>query len=365
MKATCVKEKIRNAVSLADRVTGRNPTLPILSSILILADGELLKIRATNLDLGLEITIPAKIEKNGVVAIPGNILNSFLSNIYNDDVVVFEHKDNLSISTKNSSTIINSFPYDDFPTLPSVGGDKYFTIPAQKLVSGLKSVYYSASISDIKPEISSVYIYFDSGDIIFVSTDSFRLAEKRIKLNYSGNNDSIIIPYKNITEIIRVFESLTEDIQLSFNNNQIAFKGSNIYLTSRLVNGVFPDYKQIIPKDFSTEAVLLKQDLNTSLKLVNLFSDKFNQINMKISPENKLFELSSKNTNIGENKTFVNAAISGNKIDLNFNYKYIMDCIPFIERDSILLKMNGDGKPLVVQGVGDQSFTYLIMPLNQ
>ncbi|KKQ35883.1 MAG: polymerase III subunit beta protein [Candidatus Nomurabacteria bacterium GW2011_GWB1_37_5] len=154
-------------------------------------------------------------------------------------------------------------------------------------------------------------------------------------------------------------------MKICFNQNQISFSIDNIYLTSNLINGLFPDYKQIIPKNFTTEIIILKKDLLNALKIVNIFSDKFNQISLTASPKNKKLELYSKNSDFGENKTKINAVLEGEDVDLNFNYKYFLDCFQSINSDSLVLKLNESNKPMVITGVPDESFIYLIMPMNR
>ncbi len=365
MKIECSIEKIKSAVSQVERITGKNLTLPILSSVLLIASDGLLKLRATNLSLGIEIEIPAKIEKEGTVAISGSILNAVFSNVsQNENIQLEEQNGNLLIKTKKSQIKFKSQPYEDFPTIPIVDGNS-FEIESNKLVDGIKSVYYSSSVSDIKSEISSVFIYTHDDNLVFVSTDSFRLAEKKVKIKGLDEILGILIPYKNIGEIIKIFGELKSVVKVCFNKNQISFSSNNIYLTSRIIDGVFPDYRQIIPKDSSTEVVVLKQDLLNALKLSNIFSDKFNQVNLKISPKEKIFELSSANNDIGENKTYLDAVIKGEIIELGFNYKYFLDCFQSIGTDSVSIKLSGASRPIVISAVSDSSFTYLIMPMNR
>lgn len=365
MKLECGIEKLKIAISQVERITGKNLTLPVLSSILFIASGKSLKLRATNLSLGIEIEIPAKIEKEGVVAISGSVLAGIFSNIFQNENVLLEGEDgNLLIKTKKSKIKLKGQPSDDFPTIPLVSG-KTFEIEAKKLIDGIKSVYYSSSVSDIKPEISSVYIYSNEENLVFVSTDSFRLAEKKVKVKGLEEIPGILIPFKNIPEILRVFGEFQGEIKVCFNKNQISFSSDNIYLTSRVIDGFFPDYRQIIPKESKTEAIVLKQDLLNALKLSNIFSDKFNQLNLIIKPKEKVFELSSQNNDIGENKTLLDSAISGEDVELGFNYKYFLDCFQSITADSISIKLNEASRPIVVSGVSDPSFIYLIMPMNR
>lgn len=365
MKAECSIEKIKNAVSQVERVTGKNLTLPILNSILLIAKDKSIKLRAINLSLGVEIEVPAKVEKEGVLAVSGAVLNGIFSNVSQNENVFLEEQDgNLLIKTKKSQIKLKGAPHEDFPTIPAVTGAS-FEIEAKKLVEGIKSVYYSSSFSDIKPEISSVFIYTNGENLVFVSTDSFRLAEKKIKARGVEEILGILIPFKNVSEIVKVFGEAHGAIIVRFNKNQISFSAENIYLTSRIVDGIFPDYRQIIPKQSSTEVIVLKQDLLNALKLSNVFSDKFNQVNLKVSPKEKLLELSSNNNDIGENKTSLDAVLNGEEVLLSFNYKYFLDCFQSITTDSVSIKISGASKPIVISPVSDTSFTYLIMPMNR
>lgn len=365
MKLECKTEELRNKISQVERVTGKNLTLPILNSILLIASSKSLKLRSTNLSLGIEVEIPAKIEKEGIVAISGSVLNGIFSNVFQNENVLLEDVDgNLLIQTKKSKIKLKGQLHDDFPTIPRVSGTS-FEIESKKLIDGIKSVYYSSSPSDIKPEISSVFLYTNEDNLVFVSTDSFRLAEKKIKIKGLPEIQGILIPYKNISEILRVFGESNSVIKVCFNKNQISFSSDNIYLTSRVIDGVFPDYRQIIPKTSETSATLLKQDLLNALKISNVFSGKFNQVNLRISPKEKVFELSSANNDIGENKTYLDAAITGDDIELGFNYKYFLDCFQSITTDSLSIKFRGASSPIVISPVSDSSFLYLIMPMNR
>ncbi|HXK35330.1 MAG TPA: DNA polymerase III subunit beta [Candidatus Paceibacterota bacterium] len=365
MKIECLFSKISKAVNQVERGVGKNLTLPILNSILIITSGKVVKLRSTNLSLGVEIEVPAKIETEGVVAVPGNILTNTLNSFRGEDKVFLELVgQNLLVRTKNNEILIKSFPHDDFPTIPIVSG-KSWEIPSEKFIDGLRSVFYSGAISDIKPEISSVYIYPSDDRIIFVATDSFRLAEKKIIIKKSIDLPSIIIPLKNITEIIKLLSDNKEILKITSSKNQISFSSPGFYLTSRIIDGVFPDYTQIIPKEFKTEAIVLKQDLLDALKLANVFSDKFNQIKLNLKPKEKVFEISSQNNDIGENKTKITTTTTGEDITLNFNQKYLIDCFQSIPEDSIILRFNEANKPVIISGGGNNSFLYLIMPMNR
>ncbi len=365
MKLECSIEKIKSALVTVDRITGKNLTLPVLGSVLWVATGKTLKLRATNLNIGIEIEVPAKIEKEGVIAIRSDILSSLFSVLSGDQMVSFELvNNNLSVITKSNTIILKSIPSEDFPTIPLIEGE-VLSIPASKFLEGVKSVYYSASTSEIKPEIGSVYIYPEDDLLVFVATDSFRLAEKKVKIKQKLSFNGILIPFKNTIEIIKVLENIEGDIKITLQKNQISFSTSSMYLTSRVIDGSFPDYKQIIPKNTATEVTLLKQDFISSLKVSNIFADKFNQVTFNIKPSEKVFEIEAKNNDIGENITLMSGALSGENIVLNFNYKYIIECFPSMISDSLVLQFNGSNKPMIIRSIGDSSFMYLVMPMNR
>jgi DNA polymerase-3 subunit beta len=366
MKIECIKEKLIEGISKADKLTGKNLSLPILSCINLKAGKNTLTIRATNLDCGIEVKIPAKVDEEGEVALHGNVINSLLTGLPKEKNITLESKDgNILVSTSSNTTLIKTYAPDDFPTIPKLDTHKTIEINPKLLVKGFKSVVYSASQSTVKPELSSVYVFKEEADLVFVSTDSFRLAEKRVKIKDSIDFPAVIIPAKNVNDIIRTLEGVSEDIKVMFDKNQIAFEGKDVYLMSRVIDATFPDYKQIIPKTFVTEVIVLKQDFVDSLKTSHVFSDKFNQVNMKAFPSKKAFTIATKNSDVGEYTNSIDSSITGQDVDINFNHKYIADCFQSIDTDSIVLSISGANKPLVLKGVSDKSFTYLVMPMNR
>lgn len=367
MKFECDKLKIEPVVQKASKLANKHLTLPVLSCLYFDVLSNKLIIKSTNLDIGVEFEIKVKTIENGCVAVPAAILLGVLSSI-KEDKLVFETKDNnLKISSNKNSIIIKCLPYEDFPSIPKLKSDnsESIKINSHDLILGFKSVWYSASNSNIKPELSSVYIFKDNNNLVFVSTDSFRLAEKKINIKNPIDFPQTLIPYKNVSEIIKLFEDYNGDINIIFEKNQAAFITEDIYLVSRIIDGSFPDYKQIIPKTFLTTAVVLKNDLINSIKTSNIFSDSLNQVKLKVDIKNKSLNIESKNNDIGESKELINASISGENIELNFNSKYIIDCIQSIPSDSLILNFGGNGKPLAINGTSDRSFLYIVMPMNR
>lgn len=364
MKIECVREKLAVGVRLANRMVGKNTTLPILSCVHIEAKKGAVVVRATNLDIGIEVTIPSKVSEEGFTTVPGNIISNYLDLISDRTISLETVSSNLHINSATGKTTIKAQDSSDFPNIPKEEHEVSFKVNGEDLMKGLSSVFYSAATSSIKPELSSVFLAHSGDDLIFAATDSFRLAEKKIKTK-KVPDFSILIPYKNIQEIIKALEGASGEIDLHLNKNQISLYFDNIFLTSRLVEGIFPDYNQIIPKDFATEAVVLKEDLIQSLKLTHVFTDSFNQINLKCNPGAKLLEIKAKNNDVGENTTKLQAVLKGDDLEINFNYRYLTDSFQSISSDSLSLGFNGAGKALLMRGVGDRTFTYLVMPMNR
>lgn len=356
---------MEQSLQKAVRLTSKHLTLPVLSCVYLESSDNKLTIKSTNLDIGAEFEIKVKTLEPGSAAVPANVLLNLLSSVRENNLI-FEIKDsNLKVSSGKNSVVIKCMPSEDFPSIPKLNNLKSVKINSKELTLGFKSVWYSASNSNIKPELSSVYIYKMDSSLVFVSTDSFRLAEKRINTKMSEDFPHTLIPFKNVSEIIKFFEDYNGDIDIIFEKNQAAFITPGVYLVSRLIDGSFPDYNQIIPKNFTTTAVILKNDLINSIKTSNIFSDSFNQLKIKVDVKGKSVNLESKNNDVGESNESINASISGENIELSFNSKYIMDSMQSIQGDSLTFNFGGAGKPLMITGSSDKSFLYIVMPMNR
>ena len=367
MKIQSTIEKISHAVGKVQKISAKNVSLPILENVLLVAEKNNLVMRATNLHVGVEVSVPVKVEHEGTVAVNLAVFSSIISSIKNErNITLSLDEQILNITTEDSSMELKTFPFEDFPTLPQPKEENFFMLPIEDFVNGVRSVMYSASVSDIKPEISSVYIYTQEGNLVFVSTDSFRLAEKRIAIKGLEDFPGVIVPIKNIQECVKVFAGDISEVKLVIEKNQLSIISPDTYFTSRIVDGNYPDYQQIIPETFSTEAVVLKDDLTQTLRLVNVFSNTFNQVSIKTIAESGKISISSRNTDVGENDSHVDAAITGDNVETYVNHRYISDIFTSLSSsDSISFSFLEKNKPFMVRGVGDTSFLYLIMPMNR
>lgn len=367
MKLVCLKKDILESVEIVSRIVSNSATLPVLRCIVFDAQGTSVTLRSTNLELSIEKTFSADIKKEGSVAVPAQILHAALKTSSLETNVEFEHSDNALILTiGGAKTTIKTIPLEDFPNIPRPETNTKYSIPKQTIVSGIRSVLYSASTSLIKPELASVYMYHEASNLFFVATDSFRLAEKKIKHESDTDIPAVIMPVKNTTELVRILETQQDgDIEVYIDDNQYSLQSDGLYITSRIIDGSFPDYKSILPKEVTTEVIVLKEDLLTTLKKAQIFSDKFGKTTFHIYPQKKTCTISARNSDVGEVFDSLETTLTGEDLDISFNHRYLIDVFQSVNADSVSLTFAGVGKPLIIKGVSDDSFVYLVMPMNR
>ena len=365
MKFETTTETLSQAVATASRFAERRANLPVLGCVLISAEGSRLTLRATNLECGVEIVVPAKVSTEGTVAVPAGILNGFLGNTKGKTISASLAGEVFKVESERANASIKTIPHEDFPILPRVSAETSFTIKASDLVRAIRSVAYCASLSAVKPELQSVLLYGEAGKLTAVATDSFRLAEKQMPLKSTGSIPQLLVPARNAAELMRVLDSVKGDIEIYYNDNQLSTQADDIYYTSRLLDGAFPNYRQILPKEFSTEGLVLREDMSSALKSLSIFADKFAQVSLSIDPAKKALFLSSRNPDVGEQVSTVKATITGEPVSVSFNGRYLADSLQSIVGDSVRLHSNGAGKPMLIKDASDDSFLYLAMPMNR
>ncbi len=365
MKFETTTESLAQAVATASRFAERRANLPVLGCVLLTAEGSRLTLRATNLECGVEITVAAKVSTEGTVAVPAAVLNGFLNNSKGASVTASLVGEVFKVESERASASIKTIPHEDFPILPKVAAEHSFTIKAADLVRAIRSVAYCASLSAVKPELQSVLLYGEAGKLVAVATDSFRLAEKQMPLKSGGDIPQLLVPARNAAELMRVLEHSKGDVEMYYNDNQLSTQTDGLYYTSRLLDGAFPNYRQILPKEFSTEGLVLREDMSSALKSLSIFADKFAQVSLAIDPVKKALFLSSRNPDVGEQISTVKATITGDAVSVSFNGRYLADSLQSIVGDSVRLHSNGAGKPMLIKDASDDSFLYLAMPMNR
>lgn len=367
MKISVKKESLVQAAALSERITGKKESLPILSCILIDVQADVV-VRATNLESGIEVRIPADIDEKGVVAVSANILSQTIRSINSDTISLKTNTDgNLLVESRGTKTLIKAIPDGEFPRLShDTARARGFLVPRERFLRGIQSVVYATSSSMIRPELGSVYVSVKKGMIICVATDSFRLAEKTIPGGSKDDVGDILIPLKHAMELVHILDRVSsEHVEISIDDSDLDVHTNTTHFVSRVVDATFPNYKEIIPKKYITEVTLLKNDFTEILRKARIFSGNDQNIGLHIYPSRKLCSATARSNDVGEMSDTIDAAISGEDLDINFHIGYLADCLPSIESDSITLGFGGIGKPVVIKGVSDNTFTYLVMPLNR
>ena len=366
MNISIEKKILSNAIHTAARFTEKKSApLPALSSILIIAGDDGIKMRATNLEIGIDLKIQGEVASPGVAAVPASILQQIAGSLSQEGNITLEHTgDIISLTSGMGKSSIKTVPYDDFPSIPFPENPKNrIIIPGILLRNLFTTISSCASSSTVRPELASLYISIEGGALTAVATDSFRLVEKKIPLSNKGTQGKFLIPAKNTLEIAQALPD--EDIIMSFDDHQCAFVGSMGMIVSRLTNAVYPDYRQIIPKESIVEAIILRKDFESALKRTSIFSDSFQKIKISFNPKKETFSLFAKNADIGESSETLPARVSGGALDLSFNHRYLSSVLALTSAESISLLAAGIGRPLIIKGVNDTSLLYLVSPMNQ
>ncbi len=364
MHVTIDREQLLDRLELVGKVSTKHVTLPVLQCVLLQTKNNTLTIKATNLEIGIESTLEAKSEEDGVIAVPASTLTQTVHYMSQKEVTLRAEEGVLVVEGNGSETNIKSIPHEEFPKIPRVENEGQ-KINKSLFALGIKTASFAASQSSIKPELGSVYILQKKEhSLTFVSTDSFRLMEKTVPQQGVTLSDPILIPQKNAVELARVCDVRENDPQFYVNENQCALLfPDGVYITSRLTSGSFPDYEQIIPKEYSTHSTLLKNDLVHSFKKTNIFLNKFLQVTLHVTSDS--VTVSANSGEVGTTTESVRAQTEGEDLTLSFNQRYVSEPLSHISDESIVMHFAGIGRPLVIQGVNDSSLRYLVMPMNK
>lgn len=366
MNITLEKKEFIHAVSTVSRFAERkSATLPVLGSVTIEAEGGVIKFRATNLETSISLMVEGSIKTPGALSLPATILREITASLSGSGTLTLETTgDTAKISSGSLKSTLKTLPHEDFPSLEASDSPKTsFKLPGALLKSLIQSVATCASPSTVRPELASVLISAEGGVVKAVATDSFRLAEKKMSIAGSVKPFSMLIPAKNATDIAGTIPD--DEVEVQADEHQASFKWAQGAVITRLVAANYPDYAQIIPKTASAEAQVLKKDFEASLRRTAVFSDAFQKIRLGFDPAKKQLNLSARNNDVGESSEQLPGALSGDALELSFNYRYLQTPLTLIGAESLTLSAAGIGRALIVRGAGDTSFLYLVMPMNQ
>ncbi|OGZ44316.1 MAG: DNA polymerase III subunit beta [Candidatus Ryanbacteria bacterium RIFCSPHIGHO2_02_FULL_45_17b] len=365
MKFIAVKENFKDGVLLVEKNTGRKTTLPILSTILCSAEKGKITLTATNLETAVEVWVGGKVEQEGRIAIPARVLSSYISLVGGEHITCSVKNGNIELVSTAGRTIIHGQAADDFPLVPQQTESESFTISGPVLQASLQHVVSASSLSDIKPEIASVYVYLTHQKAIFAATDSFRLAEQQVDgvFGEKGWSQSFLLPIRSIHELTHLLDREDGNVAVSLGVGQVVFQTKRFRMVSRLVEGSFPDYQRIVPTAFTTEFTLSKDVLVDMLRVAGVFVGKLSDITFHVNPQDKKIEIRAQNADVGENQVYANTPIIGKEMSITFNYRYIMDGLQNMSGDVFFGFASPEG-PLLMRSKDDSSYFYIVMPMK-
>lgn len=374
MKFAILKNNLKAGLDAVGHVVGGEAVqnLPVLRNILIETVDNRVKLCATNLEIAVTSFVPAKVSEKGGITVPFSILNSVVGALQSDRIEVEEEDGNIIVSTENYHAKIQGIKKDEFPIIPKLESTKLsLEISSALLADALLSVSVACQMADSKPELSGVLFHSQDKILKFAATDTFRLTEKIMYDTQFSAKDTErvreVIPLRAVQEATRIFSGeKDEKVKIEFNDNQILFENENAQLISRLLSGEFPDYQSlgIIPSSFATEVVVKKEDLVSALKLCGLFTDKFNEIKLRVKSGEKNIEIYSASQGLGENKYLISAKTKGEAMEVVFNWRFFLDGIKNLSSDDVFIGLQGANKPALIKSPADISYFYILMPIQ-
>ncbi len=378
MKLICTQENLNKALNIVGKIINKNTTLPILNNVLLKTEKGRLKLISTNLELGVDYRVGGKIEEEGEITVPTKLFANFISTIPSGNVEMKLKGDVLSVKCGGYKTNIKGIDAKEYPLTPKIEMKPIFKIKSVDFKQALFQVLPSISNSESRIEITGVFMdlsKLDKNKLVLVATDSYRLAEKTLELekesvdketlNLLKDIKSVIIPKNTIQEIVRDLDNENEVVEVTISENQILFNFGNASVISRLIEGKYPDYKQIIPNKFESEIKIGVDEAVNAIKVASLFANiSSNSIELKLFPESKALEINAETSDVGSNSSKIPAEISGKKLDVVYNYRYLIDGFNGLSGDQAILKVNGEGMPTILASSTDKSFLYVIMSIR-
>jgi len=372
MKLIILKEKLKKGINIVERVSQKSLTLPILQNTLLKTDKNFLKLSTTNLESSISWQGLAKVEREGQICIPTKFLSNLL-NFLPDKPINLEVKDlTLSLKCENYATKIKGINPEDFPIIPQIKGGDIININSIKFCQALGQIVNIPSPSTSRTEISGVLFILQKDLIKIVATDSFRLAEKKIfSKNKLSKDYSLILPQSAVKEIIGIFNEKEGDLKIHLSSNQVLFEyraegviQPQIQFTSRLIEGEYPNYEEIIPKKYETRIHVQKKDFLNQIKTASLFSGKINEVKLNINADKGKIEVSSQSPDLGEYKGSFKGTIKGKSISISFNHRFLIDGISGVEGKELNFELTDEGGPAALKPIIEKDYLYIIMPIK-
>lgn len=374
MKIIILQEKLKEGFSIAERVTSKSLTLPILNNILVQAKKNFLNLAATDLEIGINWWTLAKVEEEGSVVIPSQSVLSLVNLFPNKPISISSKDSNVNIECEKHKSSLKGLNTEDFPIIPSVSEGETLTVPASSFCEGLSQVANIPALSTSKPEISGVYFVFQGNTVKMVATDSFRLGEKTLTLKKGRGKEgslSFILPQRAAKEIINIFAK-EKEIKIYFSPNQVLFESlmeeteaPKIRFISRLIEGEFPNYEAIIPRKQEAQAVLARKEFLNEIKSASIFSGKTNEVRLAVDPEKKQIEISGQSQDFGEYHSELPAKVKGKEMEIAFNYRFLTEGILAADNEEVSLELTSEEGAAALKQTDDPSYIYILMPIKK
>lgn len=372
MKVFILKNNFKSGLQIVERVANKNINFPILENVLISTEKNFLILTTTDLETAIKCWILAKTETEGSVALPAKFLSNYINSLEPDKICLKEEGNFLNIESENFQTKIKKTTTEDFPLFPSFDEKNSIQINTIPFVEGLKQIIEITSPSQTKPEISGVFLDFSPDTLKLVATDSFRLAEKTLFFEKKEKQKTaFIIPQKTARELVNIFSEKKGKLIIYFTKNQVVFEflvdeitQPRIQIFSRLIEGDYPDYQEIIPQKHSTQITVPRPTFLNHVKTAGLFCGKINEVKLKINPKQKTIEVFSQSPDLGENKSSFSGEVKGEAVEVSFNWRFLAEGLSNIKSQEVVFELSGAEGPAILKPIDDQSYFYVIMPIK-
>ncbi len=372
MKFSCTRDNLYTGLAITSHVPIKNINLPILTNVLVVATKGNIKLTATNLELAVSCFVRGKVDEGGETTVPSKLLFDYVNLLPNEKVDVELEENTVRAECGGYKTKILGLPASDYPLVPSVQTERSYKVPADLFRKALSRVLFSVATNESRPELSGVCLKVQDGRLILAATDSYRLAECRVDLpETAAKNVQVVVPARTMAEVGRILSIFKDDVDppselvVSLSENQIVFTFGSVELISRLIEGSYPDYQQIIPKTFQTETTIDREDFVKAVKTASLFSKTgLFDINVQFDPAGSV-TVSAIDATRGENTATCPARVVGQKNGVMLNYRYLLDGLQAIDSDEIVFQMIDGGNPCLVRPSGaDTGYLYIVMPIR-
>jgi len=378
MKLSCLQENLAKGLAIVGRAVATRSTLPVLSNILMTTDEGRLKLSATNLEVGINYWIGAKVEEDGATTVPARLLTDFVNSLPPEriDVQLVTRTQTLNLKCANYEANIKGIDAQEFPLILALSEDMGISLEPATLREMINQVSFAAAIDESRPVLTGVLAEISGTRLTMAAADGFRLSVRSTELSGAETSQpdvsiSVIIPARSLQELARVSAEESNPIRMTIapNRSQVFFRMTNIDLVSQLIEGNFPDYKQIMPKSYSTHTVVDVSELLKAVKIASFFArDAANVVRLRIAPGEQglggRLTVMATSAELGDNVSEIEAAVEGVPIEIAFNAKYLMDVLSVINTPQMVLETSAPSSPGVIKPVGGADFVHVIMPMH-